>query len=163
MSTAYHRQTDGQSERTIETMEDMLSPLCWLEPGDQQSTRLEIIQEMVDKIAAIKERLRTARSQQKSYADNRRKPLEFQVGDRVLIKVSPWKVIILFGKRGKMSTRYVGPFQILERVGQVAYKLELLQEISGIHDVFHVSNLKKCVTNETLIILLEEIHITDKL
>ncbi|GKF03581.1 putative reverse transcriptase domain-containing protein [Tanacetum coccineum] len=165
MSTAYHPQTDGQSERTIQTMEDMLrvSPLCWLKAGDRQLTRLDIIHETVDRITTIKERLRTARSRQKSYADNHQNPLEFQVGDRVLLKVSPWKGMIRFGKRGNLSPRYVGPFQTLEKVGPVAYKLELPQELSGIHNVFYVSSLKKCLTDETLVVLLEEIQITDKL
>ncbi|GJT03799.1 hypothetical protein Tco_0838261 [Tanacetum coccineum] len=110
-STTYHSQTDSQSERTIQMMEDMLrvcvinlgvtclwSPLCWLEMGDKQLIRLDIIEETVDKITTIKERLRTARSRQKSYADNHRKPLEFQIKDNVLLKVSPWKGMIRFGK-----------------------------------------------------------------
>ncbi|GKF23808.1 putative nucleotidyltransferase, ribonuclease H, partial [Tanacetum coccineum] len=84
------------------------SPLCWLEMGDRQLTRLDIIQEIVDKITAIKERLRTARSRQKIYADNHRKPLEFQIGDNVLLKVSPWKGMIRFGKQGKLNPRYIG-------------------------------------------------------
>src|ERR1044071_10243316 len=93
----------------------------------------------------------------------RRKPLEFQVGDRVLLKVSPWKGVARFGKRGKLNPRYIGPFKVLSRVGTVAYKLELPQELSGIHDTFHVSNLKKCLSDETLIIPADEIQIDDKL
>ncbi|GKB70818.1 putative reverse transcriptase domain-containing protein [Tanacetum coccineum] len=89
--------------------------------------------------------------------------IQEMVGDRVLLKVSPWKGMIRFGKRGNLSPRYVGPFQTLEKVGPVAYKLELPQELSGIHNVFHVSSLKKCLTDETLVVLLEEIQITDKL
>ncbi|GJY05807.1 reverse transcriptase domain-containing protein [Tanacetum coccineum] len=111
--------------------------------GDRQLTRLYIIQETIDKITAIKERLKTARSRQKSYADNHRKPLEFQVGDQVLLKVSSWKGTICFGKRGKLNPRYTRPFKVLDKVGSVAYRLELPQELSGIHNVFHVSNLKK--------------------
>ncbi|GJR36065.1 putative reverse transcriptase domain-containing protein [Tanacetum coccineum] len=137
--------------------------LCWLEMGDSQLIRLDIIQETVDKITAIKERLRTARSRQKSYADNHKKPLEFPIEDNVLLKVSPWKGMIRFGKRGKLNPRYIGPFKVLKIISLVAYRLELPQELSGIHDVFHVSNLKKCLTDETLAILLEELHITDKL
>ena len=207
LSTAYHPQTDGQTERTIQTLEDMLracviefkgnwdthlpliefsynnsyhtsiqcapyealygrkcrSPLCWTEIGDRQLTRVELIQETSDKIAIIKDRLKAARDRQKSYADNRRKPLEFQVGDKVLLKVSPWKGLVRFGKKGKLSPRYVGPFEILERIGPVAYKLQLPQELSAIHDTFHVSNLKKCLADETLIVPLEEIKINDKL
>ncbi|GJR92803.1 hypothetical protein Tco_0264977 [Tanacetum coccineum] len=139
------------------------SPLCWLEMGDRQLIRLDIIQEIVEKITAIKERLRTARSRQKSYTDNHRKPLEFQIGDNVLLKVSPWKGMIHFGKQGKLNPRYIGHFKVLKKIGLVSYRLELLQELSGIHDVFHVSNLKKCLTDETLVVPLEELHITHKL
>ncbi|XP_071695075.1 uncharacterized protein [Rutidosis leptorrhynchoides] len=111
----------------------------------------------------IQERLKTAMSQQKSYADDRRKSLEFQVGDKVMLKVSPWKGVIRFGKRGKLSPRYVGPFKIIERIGPVAYRLKLPQELSGIHDAFHISNLKKCLSDDTLVIPLEEIRIDNKL
>ncbi|KAL8243428.1 hypothetical protein R6Q59_009686 [Mikania micrantha] len=87
-----------------------------------------------------------ARDRQKSYADKRRKPLEFQVGDKVLLKVSPWKGVIRFGKRGKLNPRYIGPFEILKRIGPVAYQLNLPTELDGVHNVFHVSNLKKCLS-----------------
>ncbi|GKD04024.1 putative reverse transcriptase domain-containing protein, partial [Tanacetum coccineum] len=163
ISTAYHPQTDGQSERTIRTLEDMIracvmdfggswdthlpliefsynnsyhtsikcapfealygrkcrSPVIWTEVGESQLIGPEIVQETTKKIVQIKERLKTARSRQKSYADKRRKPLEFQVGDRVLLKVSPWKGVVRFGKKGKLAPRYVGPFEIVERVGPV--------------------------------------------
>ena len=104
-----------------------------------------------------------ARERQKSYADKRRKPLEFQVGDKVLLKVSPWKGVIRFGKRGKLNPRYVGPFEILERIGPVAYKLDLPEELNGVHNVFHLSNLKKCLTDETLVVPLDEIHVDEQL
>ncbi|GJS27883.1 hypothetical protein Tco_0488503 [Tanacetum coccineum] len=99
----------------------------------------------------------TARSRQKSYADVQRKPMEFDVGDMAMLKVSPWKGVIRFGKRGKLSPRYVGPFKIIDRIGPVAYTLELPDELRGIHNTFHVSNLKKCLADENLIIPLEEI------
>ncbi|GJT28839.1 putative reverse transcriptase domain-containing protein [Tanacetum coccineum] len=94
-------------------------------------------------------------SRQKSYADVRHKPLEFEVGDKVMLKVSPWKGVVRFGKRGKLSPRYIGPFKILSRVGPMAYKLELPRELQGIHNTFHVSNLKKCLSDEDLIIPLD--------
>ncbi|GKF04108.1 hypothetical protein Tco_0034776 [Tanacetum coccineum] len=105
----------------------------------------------------------TAHSRQKSYADVRHKPMEFSVGDMVMLKVSPWKGVIHFGKQGKPSPRYVGPFKITDRIGPVAYKLELSRKLQGIHNTFHVSNLKKCLADENLIILLEEIQLDDKL
>ncbi|GJY14614.1 putative reverse transcriptase domain-containing protein [Tanacetum coccineum] len=103
------------------------------------------------------------RSRQKSYADVRRKPMEFQVGDMVMLRVSPWKGVIRFGKRGKLSPRYIRPFKIIERIGPVAYKLELPDKLHGIHNTFHVSNLKKCMADENLVIPLEEIQLDDKL
>ncbi|GJX42643.1 putative reverse transcriptase domain-containing protein, partial [Tanacetum coccineum] len=207
IKTAYHPETDGQSERTIQTLEDMLracvidfgsswdrhlplvefsynnsyhasikaapfealygrkcrSPVCWSEVGDSQLTGPELVRETTEMIVQIKNRLITARSRQKSYADVRRKPMEFQVGDMVMLKVSPWKGVIRFGKRGKLSPRYIGPFKIIERIGPVAYKLELPDKLRGIHNTFHVSNLKKCLADENLVIPLEEIQLDDKL
>ncbi|GJX56484.1 putative reverse transcriptase domain-containing protein [Tanacetum coccineum] len=178
MSTTYHPETDGQSERTIQTLEDMLracvidfgkgwdkhlplvefsynnsyhasikaapfealygrkcrSPVCWAEVGDSQLTGPEIIQETTEKIVQIRQHLQAARDRQRSYANVRRKPLEFQVGDHVMLKVSP-----------------------------LAYKLELPEELSSIHNTFHVSNLKKCLSDESLIIPMKELQLDDKL
>ncbi|GKC39970.1 putative reverse transcriptase domain-containing protein [Tanacetum coccineum] len=133
------------------------SHVCWSEVGDRQLIGPKLIRETMKKIVQIKNRLLTARSRQKSYADRRTKPLKFKVGDMVLLKVSPWKGVIHYGKRGKLSPRYIGPFKILARVGPVAYTLELPKELQGIHSTFHVSNLKKCLADENLIILLDEI------
>ncbi|GJW15527.1 putative reverse transcriptase domain-containing protein [Tanacetum coccineum] len=207
MSTAYHPQTDGQSERTIQTLEDMLracvidfgngwvrhlplvefsynnsyhasikaapfealygrkcrSPVCWAEVGQVQLTGPEMVQETTEKVIQIKQRMQAARDRQKSYADLKRKPMEFQVGDRVMLKVSPWKGVVRFGKRGKLNPRYVGPFKVLEKVGSIAYKLELPQELSRVHNTFHVSNLKKYYSDEPLAIPLEGLHVDDKL
>ncbi|GJS80887.1 putative reverse transcriptase domain-containing protein [Tanacetum coccineum] len=196
MSTAYHPETDGQSERTIQTLKDMLracvidfgkgwerhlplvefsynnsyhasikaapfealygrkcrSPVCWAEVGDVQLTGPEIIHETTEKIVQIRQCLQAARDRQRSYANIRRKPLEFQVGDRVMLKVSPRKGVIRFGKRG-----------ILKRIGLVAYKLELPEELSNVHNTFHISNLKKCLSDESLVIPMKELRLDDKL
>ncbi|GJZ29391.1 putative reverse transcriptase domain-containing protein [Tanacetum coccineum] len=116
-----------------------------------------------DKIVLIKKGCKPARIGQKSYADRKRKPMEFEVGDRVMLKVSPWKGVVRFGKRGKLNPRYVGPFKVLAKVGKVAYRLELPQELSRVHHTFHVSNLKKCYADEPLVMPLEGIHVDDKL
>ncbi|GJQ92453.1 putative reverse transcriptase domain-containing protein [Tanacetum coccineum] len=139
------------------------SPICWAEIGDAQLTGLEIIQETTEKIIQIKSRIHAAHDRQKSYADVRHKPLEFQVGDSVMLKVSLWKRVIHFGKRGKLNPRYIGPFKVLAKVGTVAYRLKLPQQLSRVHSTFHVSNLKKCLSDESLAIPLDEIHIDDKL
>ncbi|KAI3744071.1 hypothetical protein L1987_57143 [Smallanthus sonchifolius] len=207
MSIAYHPQTNGQTERTVQTLEDMLracvidfgntweshlplvefsynnsyhtsikaapfealygrkcrSPICWDEVGDSQLTGPELVLKTSEKIVQIRNRIAAARDRQKSYADKRRKPLEFHVGDMVLLKVSPWKGVIRFGKRGKLNPCYVGPFKIVKRIGPVAYQLDLPEGLSGVHDVLHVSNLKKCLADETLTVLLEELQIDEQL
>ncbi|GKC65681.1 hypothetical protein Tco_1098279, partial [Tanacetum coccineum] len=135
------------------------SSVLWAEIGESSLIRPELVQEMTDKVVLIKEKLKAARDRQKSYADNRRKPLEFMVGDQVLVKVSPWKGVIHFGKKGKLTPRYVGPFEILERIGPVAYMLRLPKEMSEVHNTFHVSNLKKCLADANLHVPLDEIKI----
>nr|GEY59555.1 putative reverse transcriptase domain, ribonuclease H-like domain, aspartic peptidase domain protein [Tanacetum cinerariifolium] len=139
------------------------SPVIWTEIRESQLIGLEIMQETTEKIFQIKERLKTARSRQKSYADKRRKPFEFKVKDRVLLKVSPWKGVVRFGKKGKLAPRYVEPFEIVERVGQVAYRLKLPLELSCIHDTFHVSNLKKCLAKSDAQNPLEEIKVDENM
>nr|GEZ94831.1 retrotransposon protein, putative, Ty3-gypsy subclass [Tanacetum cinerariifolium] len=154
MSTAYHPQTDGQSERTIQTLEDMLRAcvldfggswdvhLPLAEVGEGQLIGPELVQETTEKISQIKDRLKVARDRQKSYADKRRKPLE---------------------KKRKLAPRFVGPFEIIKKVGPVAYKLDLPEELYGVHDTFHVSNLKKCLADPTLQVPLDEIQVDAKL
>ncbi|GJW76247.1 putative reverse transcriptase domain-containing protein [Tanacetum coccineum] len=139
------------------------SPVCWTEVGEAQILGPELIQETTEKIIQIKQRMQAARDRQKSYADLKRKPMEFQVGDKVMLKVSPWKGVVRFGKRGKLNPRYVGPFKVLEKVGEVAYKLELPEELSRVHNTFHVSNLKKCHADEPLAVPLDGLHLDDKL
>ncbi|GJT09731.1 putative reverse transcriptase domain-containing protein [Tanacetum coccineum] len=193
----------GQSEHTIQTLEDMLracvidfggswdvhlplaefsynnsyhtsircapfealygrkyrSPVLWAEIGEGSLIGPELVQETTDKVVVIKERLQEVRDRQKSYADNRRKPLGFEVGNRVMLKVSPWKGVVRFGKKGKLALRYVGPFEILERIGPVEYRLRLPEELSGVHDTFHMSNLKKCLADASLHVPLNEIKV----
>ncbi|GJY74549.1 putative reverse transcriptase domain-containing protein [Tanacetum coccineum] len=207
ISIAYHPQTDGQSERTIQTLKDMLracvidfgngwvrhlplvkfsynnsyhasikaapfetlygrkcrSPVCWAEVGQVQLTGPEMVHETTEKVIQIKQRMQAARDRQKSYANLKRKPMEFQVGDRVMLKVSPWKGVVRFGERRKLNPRYVRPFKVLEKIRTIAYKLELPQELSRVHNTFHVSNLKKCYSDEPLAVLLEGLHVDDKL
>ncbi|GKA50150.1 putative reverse transcriptase domain-containing protein, partial [Tanacetum coccineum] len=195
--------TDGQSERIIQMLEDMLracvidfgrswnihlplaefsynnsyhssircapfealygkkcrSPVLWAEIGDRGLIGPELVRETTDKVVVIRDRLKVVRDRQKSYADNRRKPLEFQVGDHVMLKVSPWKGVVRFGKKGKLAPRFVGPFEILDRIGLVAYRLRLPEELSSVHDMFHVSNLKKCLANANLHVPLDEIKV----
>ncbi|GKC48622.1 putative reverse transcriptase domain-containing protein [Tanacetum coccineum] len=139
------------------------SPICWAEVGDTQLTGQEIVRETTEKIIQIKHRLQASRDRQRSYADKRRKPLEFQVGDKVMLKVSPWKGVIRFGKRKKLNPRYIRPFKILAKVGMVAYQLELPDKLSRVHSTFHVSNVKKCLSDEPLAIPLDEIYVDDKL
>nr|GEX42381.1 putative reverse transcriptase domain-containing protein [Tanacetum cinerariifolium] len=207
MSIAYHPETEGQSERTIQTLEDMLracvidfgkgwvnhlslvefsynngyhasikaapfealygrkcrSPICWTEVGEAQLLGPELIQETTEKIIQIKQRMQAARDRQKSYAGLKCKPMEFQIRDRVMLKVSSWKGVVRFGKRGKLNPIYVGPFKVLDKVRTVAYKLELLQELSRVHNMFHVSSLKKCHADEPLAVPLDGLHYDDKL
>ena len=173
LSTAFHPHTDGQSERTIQTLEDMLrscllqikghwneylllaeftynnsyhssiemspyealcgkqcrTPLCWNDTGERKLLGPEIVQTTVDKVNVILSRLKAAQDRQKSYADKRRKNLDFEVEDRVFLKLSPWKGVVRFGKRGKLSPCYIGPFEIVERIGPVAYRLDLPEEL----------------------------------
>ncbi|GJS44174.1 putative reverse transcriptase domain-containing protein [Tanacetum coccineum] len=130
---------------------------------DIQLTGPEIIHETTEKIVQIRQRLQAARDRQRSYANVRRNPLEFQVGDRVMLKVSPRTGVIRFGKRGKLNPRYIGPFKILEWIGPVAYKLELPEELSNVHITFYISNLKKCLSDESLVIPMKELRLNDKL
>ena len=186
LSTAYQPQTDGQTERTNQMLEDMLrmciidfgggweqylplvefaynnsyqftigmapfealygrpcrSPACWLEVGDNKLLGPEVIQDTSARIELIRSRIRVAQDRQKSYADAKRFFREFQVGDQVLLIVSPMKGIMRFEKKGKLAPRYVGPFPIIERIGPVAYRLGLPEHLHRIHDVFHISSLR---------------------
>ena len=207
LSTAFHPQTDGQSERTIQTLHDMLrscvlqfkghwneylplaeftynnsyhssiemspyeelygeqchTPLCWNETGKRKLLGLEIVQTTVDKVNAIRARLKATHDRQKSYEDKRRKDLEFEVEDRVFLKLSPWKGVVRFRKRGKLSPRYIGPFEIVERIGPVAYRLDLPEELSRVHNVFHISMLRKYISDPSHVFETPEIEPRDDL
>ncbi|GJR02061.1 putative reverse transcriptase domain-containing protein [Tanacetum coccineum] len=165
MSTAYHSQTDGQSERTIQNLKDMIRA-CVIDFGNGWVKHLSLVEFSYNNSyhASIK-----AAPFEALYGRKCRspvcwaEPMEFQVGDRVMLKVSSWKGVVHFGKRGKLNPRYVGPFKVLAKVRAVAYKLELPQELSRVHNTFHVSNLKKCYSDEPLAISLGGLHIDDKL
>ena len=203
LSTSNHPQTDGQTERTIQTMEDMLracvlesrgnwkellpliefsynnsyhasigmapyealygrkcrTPLCWSEVGEDRILGPEIIQETTEKIQMIREKMKQAQDRQKSYADNRRRPLEFDEGNHVYLKVTPRLRLKGPFKSRKLSPRYVGPYQILERIGEVAYRLALPPSLSEMHDVFHVSQLRRFIPDPLQPILPDSVEI----
>ncbi|GJX69250.1 putative reverse transcriptase domain-containing protein [Tanacetum coccineum] len=169
LSTAYHPETDGYHASIKAAPFEALygrkcrSPVCWAEVGDVQLMEPEIIHKTTKKIVQIRQCLQAARGRQRSYANVRRKPLEFQVGDHVMLKVSPRKGVIRFGKKGKHNPRYIGPFKILKRVGPMAYILELPEELSNVHCTFNISNLKKCLSDESLIIPMKELRLNEKL
>ncbi|GKV43664.1 hypothetical protein SLEP1_g50928 [Rubroshorea leprosula] len=179
LSTAYHPQTDGQSERTIQVLEDMLRacaldlPESWdnhlplaefaYKVGYERVMELDFVQQTTEKVKLIQQRLKVAQDRQKSYADNRRRPLEFEVGDHVFLKVSPTKGVYRFGLKGKLSPRYIGPFEILERVGEVAYRIALPPELSNVHNVFHVSVLRKYESDPSHVINFEPLELKEDL
>nr|GEX70881.1 putative reverse transcriptase domain-containing protein [Tanacetum cinerariifolium] len=156
ISIAYNPQTDRQSKRNIQTLEDMLRS-CVIDFGKGWVNRLRSSTPRSGNSSNHSDQANnsTRSYQQKSYADLKRKLMGFQVGNRVMLKVSSWKGVVHFGKRGKLNPIYVGPFKVLEKVGSVAYKLELPQELSRVHNTFHVSNLKKCYADEPLAVPLD--------
>ncbi|KAL0551996.1 hypothetical protein IC582_011089 [Cucumis melo] len=206
-STAFHPQTDGQTERLNQVLEDMLracalefpgswdshlhlmefaynnsyqatigmapfealygrccrSPVCWGEVGEQRLMGPELVQSTNEAIQKIRSRMHTAQSRQKSYADVRRKDLEFEIGDKVFLKVAPMKGVLRFERRGKLSPRFVGPFEILERIGPVAYRLALPPSLSTVHNVFHVSMLRKYVPDPSHVVDYEPLEIDENL
>ncbi|KAL0546510.1 hypothetical protein IC582_016420 [Cucumis melo] len=206
-STAFHPQTDGQTERLNQVLEDMLracalefpgswdshlhlmefaynnsfqatigmapfealygkccrSPVCWGEVGEQRLMGPELVQSTNEAIQKIRSRMQTAQSRQKSYADVRQKDLEFDVGDKVFLKVAPMKGVLRFERRGKLSPRFVGPFEILERIDPVAYRLALPPSLSAVHDVFHVSMLRKYMSDPSHVVDYEPLEIDENL
>ncbi|KAL4295736.1 hypothetical protein GQ457_12G011360 [Hibiscus cannabinus] len=207
LSTAFHPQTDGQSERVIQILEDMLracvidfgknwersiplvefaynnsyqssiqmapfealygrrcrTPLCWSELGENKVLGPQMIQDTEKQVWVIHDRLKQAFDRQKAYADKKRRDIRHEVGDRVFLKVSPWKKVLRFGKKGKLSPRYIGPFEVLEKVGIVAYRLALPPEFDKIHNVFHVSMLKKYRSDPSHVLEPEEVELNPDL
>lgn len=206
-STAFHPQTDWQSERTIQTLEDMLRacildfkgswdkyitliefsynnsyyatidmalykalykrkcrfPVYWEEVGERKLMGPQMVQEANEGIEIIREKMKVAQSRQKSYADAKRKDRKFMAGDNVFLKVAPMKRIMRFGKKGKLSPRFIGPFEILERIGELAYKLALPPALVRIHNVFYVSMLRKYVHDATHVLSYEPLQLQDDL
>ena len=206
-STTFHPQTDGQSERTIQTLEDMLracvmefkgswdthlalmefaynnsylasidmapfealygrkcrTPVCWDEVGERRLVGPELVHITSEKVKVVRDNLKIVRDRQRSYADNRPKDLQFEIGDRVFLKISPWKGVLRFGRRGKLSPRYIGPYEILSKVRPIAYKLKLPPELSRIHDTFHVSMLRKYIPDPSHVLREQPVQLKENL
>ena len=135
------------------------SPLCLDDVGDRRHLGLDVVVQTVDKVRIIREHLRAAQDRQKSWADTHRQPLEFKAREHVFLKISPSRGVIRFGVRGKLSPTYIGPFEIQEKVGEVSYKLTLLPSLEGVHNVFHVSQLRIYVKDENHILDYSELEL----
>ena len=206
-STAFHPQTDGQSERTIQILEDMMracvldfggswskylplmefsynnsyqstigvapyemlygrkcrSPIHWDEAGERSYLGPELVQETNEALEKIRARMLATQSRQKSYADLKRKSVEFQVGDHVFLRVSPMRGVKRFGVKGKLSPRFIGPFEVLDRIGEVAYRLAMPPSLSAVHNVFHVSMLRKYVSDPSHVLSYENLELDEDL
>ncbi|KAL5825263.1 hypothetical protein ACOSQ3_021326 [Xanthoceras sorbifolium] len=139
------------------------TPVCWDEVGERKLIGPEIVQITSEKVRIIRDRLKIASDRQKSYADNRRRDLELQVGDKVFLRISPWKGVLRFEKRGKLSSKYIGPYEIVERIGEVAYWLQLPSELARIHDVFHVSMLRKYIADPSHVLREQPVELRENL
>ncbi|MCH94056.1 retrotransposon protein, partial [Trifolium medium] len=207
LSSAYHPQTDGQSERTIQSLEDLLracvleqgigwdtclplieftynnsfhssigmtpfetlygrrcrTPLCWHESGESMVLGPEIVQETTEKIKMIREKMKASQSRQKSYHDKRRKDIEFQEGDHVFLRVTSTTGVGRALKSRKLASRFIGPYQISERIRKVAYRIALPPSLENLHDVFHVSQLRKYVRDSSHVIEVDNVQVRDDL
>ena len=139
------------------------TPLCWDEVGERKLSGQEIVQVMIDNVKVIRDRLKIAQDRHKSYVDNRMRDLEFQVGDQVFMRISPWKGVLRFGKKGNLCPRYMGPYEILERIGKVAYWLRLPPELARIHDVVHVSMLPKYIADPSHVLRDQPVELKEDL
>ncbi|KAL4347857.1 hypothetical protein GQ457_17G010820 [Hibiscus cannabinus] len=207
LSTTFHPQTDGQSERVIQILEDMLracvidfgrnleksiplvefaynnsyqtsiqmapfealygrrcrTPICWSELGENKVLGPQMIQDTEKQVQIIHNRLRKAFDRQKAYVDTKRRDIRYEVGDKVFLKVSPWKKVLRFGKKGKLNPRYIGPFEVLEKVGLVAYRLALPPEFDKIQKIFHVSMLRKYRSDPSYVLEPEKVELNPDL
>ena len=139
------------------------TPVCWDEVGERRLVDPELVQITLEKVKVVCDNLKIARDRQKSYVDNRRRYLQFGIGDRVFLNISPWKGVLRFGKRGKLSSRYIGPYEIVSKVGPVAYKLKLPPELSRIHDTFHVSMLRKYISDPSHVLREQPVQLKENL
>ena len=206
-STAFHSQSDGQSERLIQVLEDMLrgcvmefsgswdryiplmelaynnsykssigmapyealygrrrrTPMCWTKLNEHKAIGPDIVKDTEEKVQVIRQRLKAANDQQKSYADLKMRDIEYEVGDKVFLKVSPLRKILRFSQKGKLSPRFIGPYEILEHVGPVAYRFALPPKFSKLHNVFHVSMLRRYRSDESHILPVQEIQVHEDL
>ena len=133
--------------------------LCWTELSEKKVIDPNLIQETEEKVKMIRERLKVATDRQKSYADMKRKDIRYEIGEKVFLKVSPWKKVMRFGKKGKLSPRFIGPYEVIEKVGPVAYKLALPQDLEKIHNVFHVSMLRRYRSDPSHVVFSETIEL----
>jgi len=203
MSSAYHPQTDGQSERTIQSLEDLLrtcvldhlgtwdeilplveftynnsfhasigmapyealygrrcrTPLCWYQDGESVVVGPELLRQTTEKVKQIQERMKASQSRQKSYADQRKRPLEFAVGDHVFLRITPTTGVGKAIRSRKLSPKFIGPYQILRKIGPVAYEIALPPQLSNLHSVFHVSQLRKYVSDPSHVLELEDLQV----
>ncbi|WVZ19293.1 hypothetical protein V8G54_006615 [Vigna mungo] len=207
MSSTYHPQTDGQSERTIQTLEDLLRTcvldhrgawdeilplveftynnsfqasigmaafealydkrcrtlLCWYQEGEAVLTGPEIVQQTTEKVKLIKERMKAFQSRQKSYADKRRRPLEFEAGDHAFVRVTTTTEVGRALRAKKLSPRYIGPYQIIRRIGPVAYEIAIPPQLANLHPVFHVSQLRKYVFDPSHMLEIDDVQVKEHL
>jgi len=205
MSSTYHPQTDGQSERTIQSLEDLLrtcvldhlgtwsdmlplmeltynnsyhsrigmapyealygrrcrTPLCWQQDGESVVLGLEFLQQTTERVRVIQDRMRTTQSRQKSYADKRRRPLEFEAGDHVFLRVTPTAGIGRALKSRKLTPRFISPYQITRRIGPVAYEIALPPHLTNLHNVFHVSQLRKYVADPSHVLEQDDVQVRE--
>ena len=135
------------------------TPMCWTELNEHKAIGPDIVKDTEEKVQVIRQRLKAANDRKKSYVDLKRRDIEYEVGDKVFSKVSPWRKILRFGQKGKLSPRFIRPYEILERVGPVAYRLALPLELAKLHNVFHVSMLRRYRSDESHILPVQEIQV----